>query len=89
MSDAAAAAGAAGLTLLSRADCSLCAEMQQALAQLSLEFSLPDLVIVDVDDDPLLARRHALDLPVLLLDGEVVCKHRLDSSELRRLLRPR
>jgi len=36
-----------------------------------------------------LARRYALDLPVLLLDGVVVCKHHLDESELRRLLRPR
>jgi hypothetical protein len=26
-------------------------------------------------------------VPVLLLDGTVVCKHRLDAEELRRLLR--
>jgi len=33
-------------------------------------------------------RRHGLDVPVLLLDGTVVCRHRLDRHELARLLRP-
>ena len=28
-----------------------------------------------------------LDVPVLLLDGSVVCRHRLDTVELKRLLR--
>jgi hypothetical protein len=42
-----------------------------------------------VDDDPVLSRRHGLDIPVLLLDGAVVCRHRLDPQELMRLLRPR
>jgi hypothetical protein len=44
---------------------------------------------MDVDGDPALARRHGLDIPVLLLDGAVVCRHRLDRGELLRLLRPR
>jgi hypothetical protein len=44
---------------------------------------------VDVDSDPLLARRYGLDIPVLLLDGEKVCQHRLDPDELLRFLRPR
>jgi predicted thioredoxin/glutaredoxin len=49
--------------------------------------SLPAVEVVDVDGDPLLQRRHGLDVPVLLLDGTVVCRHRLDPDELRRLLR--
>ena len=48
---------------------------------------LPPLEVVDVDADPLLKRRFALDVPVLLLDGTVVCRHRLDAGELKRLLR--
>jgi len=44
---------------------------------------------MDVDSDPELARRYGLDIPVLLLDGVRVCQHRLDASELLRLLRPR
>jgi hypothetical protein len=45
--------------------------------------------LVDVDTDPELQRRHGLHVPVLLLDGTVVCRHRLDSDELLRILRPR
>jgi len=48
---------------------------------------LPPIEVVDVDADPLLQRRHGLDVPVLLLDGSVVCRHRLDRDELTRLLR--
>ena len=87
-----AGAGAAGqprLTLLTRAGCDLCDEMQEALSRLSLELPLTGLVVQDVDTDVQLARRYAVDLPVLLLDGVLVCKHRLDEAELRRLLRQR
>jgi hypothetical protein len=48
---------------------------------------LPPIELVDVDGDPTLQRRHGLDVPVLLLDGAVVCRHRLDAGELKRLLR--
>jgi hypothetical protein len=48
---------------------------------------LPPIDVVDVDSDPVLLRRHGLDVPVLLLDGSVVCRHRLDVAELKRLLR--
>jgi predicted thioredoxin/glutaredoxin len=48
---------------------------------------LPPVEVVDVDSDPVLRRRHGLDVPVLLLDGSVVCRHRLDVAELKRLLR--
>jgi hypothetical protein len=48
---------------------------------------LPPIEVVDVDSDPVLQRRHGLDVPVLLLDGSVVCRHRLDAAELKRLLR--
>lgn len=48
---------------------------------------LPPIELLDVDGDPTLKRRHGLDVPVLLLDGAVVCRHRLDAGELKRLLR--
>jgi hypothetical protein len=44
---------------------------------------------MNVDSDPELARRHGLDIPVLLWGGVKVCQHRLDRTELIRLLRPR
>ena len=79
----------ARLTLLSRPDCGLCDEFEQALLAFGAGTPLPPLERVAVDSDPVLARRHGLDIPVLLLDGVKVCHHHFDPDELRRLLRPR
>jgi predicted thioredoxin/glutaredoxin len=79
---------AARLTVVQRHDCQLCDEMLSELAALGQVVALPPIDVVDVDSDPLLQRRHGLDVPVLLLDGSVVCRHRLDRDELTRLLRP-
>jgi predicted thioredoxin/glutaredoxin len=77
------------LTVVHRHDCPLCEEMLAELATLGRSMQLPPIDVVDVDLDPLLQRRHGLDVPVLLLDGVVVCRHHLDRSELARLLRHR
>lgn len=61
--------------------------MLSELQALGRTLSLPPVEVVDVDSDPVLQRRHGLHVPVLLLDGTVVCRHRLDADELRRLLR--
>ncbi len=75
------------LTVVHRHDCELCDAMVADLQALGLTSPLPPVEIIDVDGDPELQRRYGLDVPVLLLDGTVVCRHRLDSGELRRLLR--
>jgi len=75
------------LTVVHRQDCDLCDEMVAELATLNRKIRLPPVTIVDVDGDPDLVRRYGLNVPVLLLDGTVVCKHRLDAEELIRLLR--
>ena len=75
------------LTVVHRHDCPLCDEMLADLARLARQRPLPRIEVVDVDSDPQLRRRHGLDVPVLLLDGSVVCRHRLDREELERLLR--
>jgi hypothetical protein len=75
------------LTLLYREDCGLCEEMLSELEQLGRRVPLPPVRQVEVDSDPELARRHGLHIPVLLLDGSVVCRTRLDADELVRLLR--
>ena len=74
------------LTVVQRRDCQLCEEMLAELTALGRRVPLPALEVVDVDSDPQLQRRHGLDVPVLLLDGSVVCRHRLDRDELMRLL---
>ena len=61
--------------------------MLAELAALARSIALPPLDIVDVDADPELVRRYGLHVPVLLLDGSLVCRHRLDVPELRRILR--
>ena len=62
--------------------------MLAELAALGRTLALPPIDVVDVDADPVLKRRHGLDVPVLLLEGTVVCRHRLDRGELLRLLQP-
>ena len=61
--------------------------MLAQLRALGRAMPLPPIEVADVDADPVLKRRFALEVPVLLLDGTVVCRHRLDVEELRRLLR--
>jgi predicted thioredoxin/glutaredoxin len=75
------------LTVVHRQDCDLCDEMVAELEALGRTIQLPPIGILDVDADPELLRRYGLNVPVLLLDGSVVCRHRLDSDELQRLLR--
>jgi predicted thioredoxin/glutaredoxin len=75
------------LTVVHRQDCELCDEMVAELQALNHKIRLPPITVVDVDGDPELVRRYGLNVPVLLLDGTVVCKHRLDAEELIRLLR--
>ena len=75
------------LTVVHRQECDLCDEMVNELEALGRRIRLPPIIIVDVDTDPELVRRYGLNVPVLLLDGTVVCRHRLDAEELQRLLR--
>lgn len=73
---------------MTRNECGLCEEMLFELAALRARLpAVPAAEPVDVDADPALQRRWGLKVPVLLLDGAVVCAARLDGPELLRLLR--
>ena len=74
-----------GLVVLSREGCGLCHEMLQALAELERSQAIPEVRVVDVDSDAELARQYGLKVPVLLLDGSVICHYTLNSKELLRL----
>ncbi len=76
----------AGLVVLSRAGCHLCEQMLEELAALELAGRIPPATILDVDSDPALARQYGLKVPVLLLDGSVICHYTLNSQELLRLV---
>ena len=76
-----------GLTLVSRVDCELCDRFLGELGALRARLPIPPVAVVDVDSDAVLQRRWGLKVPVLLLDGALVCGPRLDAPELLRLLR--
>ena len=76
----------AQLTVMHRHECELCDDMLADLERLRASVDLPPVEVVDVDSDSELNRRYGLSVPVLLLDGTVVCRHRLDAVELVRLL---
>ena len=76
-----------GLVVVSREGCGLCHDMLQALATLERDRTIPEVKVVDVDSDPELTRQFGLKVPVLLLDGSVICHYTLNSNEVLRLLR--
>jgi hypothetical protein len=67
------------VVLYTRAGCHLCEEMHAEL--LRAEVAVPyELVLVDVDTDPELARLHGLSIPVLLIAGRPAFKGRLTAA---------
>lgn len=80
---------AARLSVVHRAGCEHCDDMLRELEALRTRVDLPPVEVLDVDADATLACRYGVHVPVLLLDGVVVCRHRLDVDELMRLLRGR
>jgi glutaredoxin-like protein DUF836 len=75
-----------GLVVITREGCGLCEEMLHELAELERAQALPPVSVVDVDTDAELIRQFGLKVPVLLLDGSVICHYTLNSNELLRLV---
>ena len=77
------------LTLLSRAYCHLCDEMQAALAPLAARHGAK-VVVIDVDAHPALEARYGERVPVLLAGtphaGVELCHYRLDAAAVLRAL---
>jgi len=69
------------LTLLGRAYCHLCDEMQAALAPM-LAGTGVELRVIDVDADVALESRWGEQVPVLLDGDNLLCMHRLDRAAL-------
>ena len=71
------------LTLLSRAYCHLCDEMQAALAPLAARHDAK-VVVIDVDAHPALEARYGERVPVLFAGapeaGEELCHYHLDAA---------
>jgi glutaredoxin len=74
------------VTVYSRPGCHLC---EEAIAEIESagcdgEFSLEE---VNIDDDPVLLERYQYDIPVVLINGIRVFKHRVDPRDFKRKLR--
>jgi len=71
--------------VMSRANCHLCDEAKRVVAE-AASAGLCDWQVVNVDGDARLLKRYGLDVPVILVDGEVRFKHRIDLPTLRKAL---
>ena len=74
------------VTIYTRPGCHLCEEAKAAILASGCdgEFALEE---VNIDDDPHLRERYTYDIPVILIDGVKVFKHKVDPREFRRKLR--
>ena len=73
------------VTLYTRPGCHLCEDAKLAIAPLLLEFRAV-LREVNIDQDPLLATRYGLDIPVVFIGPRKAAKHRVDVHQFRRQL---
>lgn len=74
--------GAPQVTLYTKAGCHLC-EVGRALL-LSLQRTIPfHLDLRDVEGDPDLERRFLFEVPVVEIEGEVVCQGQVDLDAVR------
>lgn len=73
------------VTLYTRPGCHLCGEAKSLIAPLLAEFGAR-LLEVNIDADPELKERYNLDVPVILLEGRKIAKHRVDAVQFRRQL---
>ncbi len=74
------------VTVYSRPDCHLCEEAKAEIESAGCdgEFTLEE---VNIDDDPVLLERYQYDIPVVLINGIRVFKHRVDPRDFKRKLR--
>jgi len=70
------------IQLMTRRQCCLCDDAKTVLEAVATD-GLCSWEAVDVDRDKSLLVRFGLDVPVLLLDGKVLFKHRVTASELQ------
>jgi len=73
------------LTLYTRADCCLCDEMKQILAEVLPRFD-SNLTRVEIDNHPELEAQFGHEVPVLFVNNRKAFKFRCTARELRRRL---
>ena len=74
------------VTLYTRENCHLCDKAKAAIAQSGVDAKI---IEVNIDDDPDLRRRYTDDVPVVLIDGAEVFRHRVDPVAFAEVVRSR
>ena len=76
----------ATVTIYTRPGCHLCDEAKASIhaAGCDDEFTLEE---INIDSHPQLVQRYGHDIPVVLINGTKVFKHRVDAREFKRKLR--
>ncbi|HZI50043.1 MAG TPA: glutaredoxin family protein [Pyrinomonadaceae bacterium] len=72
----------AQVTLYSKPGCHLCEEMKLEIARANCA-EVFELEEVNIESDPELWTRYRFDIPVLLIDGVEMFRHRLTSAAFR------
>lgn len=72
--------------VITRRDCCLCEQVKETVAK-AAALGLCTWRERDVDSDREYKRRFGLDVPVVLINGEARFKHRVEPTELERVLR--
>ena len=70
------------MTLYTRARCHLCEVAAEVLDDVREELPF-DLEVVDIDGDEALRARYRSDIPVVMLEGELLFRYRIDADVLR------
>jgi len=70
------------VTLYTRARCHLCEVAAEVLDDVREELPF-DLEVVDIDGDEALRARYRSDIPVVMLEGELLFRYRIDADVLR------
>ena len=73
------------INFYTRPGCHLCEDALRVLQELRGEFKF-SLTIVDISNSEDLVARYGNDLPVAVLDGRRIFKHRTERTALQRLL---
>ncbi|MSP60151.1 MAG: glutaredoxin family protein [Myxococcales bacterium] len=71
--------------IFSRRECHLCDEAKAVVLRVRADTPF-ELAVIDVDEDPALAERHGLEVPVVVVDGRKHAKYRVDEQAFRRRL---
>ena len=76
----------AKVTIYTRPGCHLCEEAKSAIEASGCDgqYSIEE---INIDQDPELTRRYGYDIPIILINGVKVFKHRVDPRQFKRKLR--